>query len=337
MKARLLTLTGVGLPVRAELRLKSLLEIVNARTADRWSFVERDDVHVAICNPSSALLALAMKRSAAGATRFYSLVEDSSLAAAGTGVIRDPIRANDLIELLNLVSSTMSCEVPEREWAALASTNTASSDGRDVFPVAVALRGLARAETQTVYALEAGTVSLHVVPATRTVLLSRALDLDGILRLAAPGVSISIRELPATHARVLADGGAQTCKLDALLWRLGLHGDKSRLLPELPADACFKLRRWPDFGRIEHTADHLRLAARLARQQTTVLELAMAAALPVSTVNSFINACCLCELVEVQLDGAKRAARGATLAAQPTRYIALFQTIRSVLRFGVSS
>jgi hypothetical protein len=54
MSARNLTLTGVGLPVRAELRLRSLLEVVNARTTDRWSFVEQGDAHVAICDPASA-------------------------------------------------------------------------------------------------------------------------------------------------------------------------------------------------------------------------------------------------------------------------------------------
>jgi hypothetical protein len=45
MSARNLTLTSIGLPVRAELRLRSLLEVVNAKTTDRWSFVERADAH----------------------------------------------------------------------------------------------------------------------------------------------------------------------------------------------------------------------------------------------------------------------------------------------------
>lgn len=338
MSARHLTLTSVCLSVRAELRLKSLLEIVNARTTDRWSFIEQGDAHVAICDPTSALATVTMKRLSGGTTRFFSLVEDASLAMEGTGVIRDPIRAADLIELLNLVSSTLSCEAPQREWAGLSTTSETSIDGRDVFPVAVALRGLARGAGQSVYSLQAGTVELHVAPASRTVFLARALDHDELSRLAAPGVSIGIRELPANHARALMGVGAQACKVDALLWRLGLHGEKSRLLPELPANAHFKLRRWPDFGRIEHTADHLRLAARLVRQKTTVLELALAASLPVSNINSFINACCLCELIEVHpVDPAQRAVRGTTTSIPPTRYTSILKTIRSVLRIGASS
>lgn len=333
MKARNLTLTSIGLPLRAELRLKSLLEVVNAKTADRWSFVEQDDAHVAICDPASALSSVTMRRGASGATRFFSLVDDVSLAAAGTSVIRDPIRAADLIDLLNLVSSTLSCEAPQKEWAALSSATSTSIDGRDVFPVAVALRGLAKAKTQAVYVLQAGAFEMQVIPAARTVQLMEPVDDAGLRGLAAPGVHISIRELPATQMSELV---AQSCKIDELLWRLGMHGQKSRLLPELPADASFKLRRWPDFGRIEHAPEHLRLAARLVRQKATVLDLAMAAGLPVSNVNAFINACCLCELIEVHaIEHSIRTTSEAT--ATPPRYSGLFRTIRSVLGFGAAS
>jgi hypothetical protein len=329
MGVRNLTLTSVGLSLRAELRLKSLLEVVNARTTDHWSFVEQGDAHVAICDPDSALSSVTMKRSAA--TRFISLVEDVSHVTAGTSVIRDPIRASDLIELLNLVSSTLSCEAPQREWAALVSATNTVVDGRDVFPVAVALRGLARAKGQAAYVLQAGAFEMHVMPAARIVQLLEPVDEKGLSGLAAPGVPISIRELPAMQAPGLV---AETRKLDELLWGLGLHGERSRLLPELPVNAAFKLRRWPDFGRIEHTPDHLKLASRLVRQKATVLELAMAAGLPVSNVNSFINACCLCDLVEVH--PVERSMK-AVPAAQPARYAGIFKTIRSVLRFGATS
>jgi hypothetical protein len=242
------------------------------------------------------------------------------------------MRASDLIELLNLVSSTLSCEAPEREWAALASTTNTALDGRDAFPVAVALRGLAKVKGHAAYALQAGTIEIHVTPAARTVHLAQPLDDGELLRLAAPGVPINIRELP-----VAQEVGPQAYKLDAFLWRLGLHGEKNRLLPELPANASFKLRRWPDFGRIEHTADHMRLAARLVRQKSTVLELAIAAGLPVSNVNSFINACCLCELVEVHpVEHATNSVR-TTAVVQPARYAGIFRTIRSVLGFGAAS
>lgn len=334
MKARNLTLTSIGLPVRAELRLKSLLEVVSSKTTDQWSFVEQGDAHVAICDPVSALSSVTMKRGASGATRFFSLVEDASLAAVGTSVIRDPIRASDLIELLNLVSSTLSCEAPHKEWAALSSATSTSVDGRDVFPVAVALRGLARGKGQAVYVLQAGAFEMHVMPATRIVHLIEPVDDAGLRGLAAPGVPISIRELPVTQSGELV---AQTCKIDELLWRLGLHGEKSRLLPELPADASFKLRRWPDFGRIEHLPEHLRLAARLVRQKSTVLELAIAAGLPVSNVNSFINACCLCELIEVHAVEYAVRTTSASTPAPPTRYAGIFRTIRSVLGFGATS
>lgn len=334
MSARQLTVTCLGVPLRTELRLKSMLEVVNAKTTDQWSFTEQGNAHVAICDPTSALSSVTRKRLSHGATRFFSLVEDAELAAAGTSVIRDPIRASDLIELLNLVSSTLSLELPPREWAALVSSEDSSVDGRDAFPVAVALRGLAQRDAQLVYALQAESFEMHVVPATRSVLLPRPLDDETLAHLAAQGVHIGIREWPASHGQLLADTGSQTYKLDAMLWRLAQRGCKRRLLPELPADAHFKLRRWPDFGRLEHTPDDLRLAARLVRQRMTVLELAIVTGLPVSTINAFVNACCLIELLEVHgLAQPDRSVSG----ARPSRYSGIFSAIRAALGFGESS
>lgn len=334
MSARHLTVTCLGLPLRTELRLKSMLQIINARTTDRWSFTEQSDAHVAICDPASALSSVTRKRSSGGATRFFSLVEDAALAAAGTSVIRDPIRPSELIELLNLVSSTLSLDVPPREWAALAPSGDTQIDGRDLFPVAVALRGLGQGIAQSIYTLQAESVELNVAPAARNVLLAHPLDESSLARLAAPGVHISIRELPESHASVLAEAGAHICRLDAMLWRLAQHGCKSRLLPELPADAHFKLRRWPDFGRIEHSPEHLRLAARLVRERMTVLELAIATGSPVSTAIAFINACCLLELVEVHATAQPNRATG---GLSSSRYAGLFSAIRSALRFGAAS
>src|SRR6218665_905423 len=52
--SRPLNITAVGLGVRDELLLKSLLRIANEGTQDRWQF--RDDMRadVALCTPSSA-------------------------------------------------------------------------------------------------------------------------------------------------------------------------------------------------------------------------------------------------------------------------------------------
>lgn len=334
MSARQLTVTCLGLPLRTELRLKSLLQVISSRTTDRWSYIDQGDAHVAICDPDSALSSVTSKRASSSATRFFSLVEDAELAAAGTSILRDPIRPSELIQLLNLVSSTLSLDAPPREWAALSSHDDAPVDGRDAFPVAVALRGLGRRNSPLIYALEAEAVALHVVPRTRTVFCSQALDRNNLRRLAAPGVHIGIREWPASHAQQLVDAGAHSCRLDALLWRLAQAGCSSRLLPELPANAHFKLRRWPGFGRVEHTPEHLRLAACLVRERLTVLEAAIETGLPVSTINAFINACCLIELIEVHSTGQPNRAAG---RSQSARYANIFSAIRSALRLGASS
>jgi hypothetical protein len=323
--------TTIGLPLRAELRLRSLLHVVNAKTVDQWSFAEQGGAHVAICDPASALSTLTIKRAQDRVTRFVSLAADESHAAEGTSFIRDPIHPADLIELLNLVSATLSWDARQDALAALG----ASDDSRDPFPVAVALRGLVKQATDAVFLLEAASLQLHVVPSARTALLVQPLDQTQLVRLAQPEISIAIRQLPASHARRLVDAGAHPNRIDGLLWRLGLHGTKHRLLPELPPDGRFKLRRWPDFGRVEHCADHLRLAARLVRQPASALELAIALGQTPSNVTAFLNACALCDLLEVH--AACDAPRPTAPARMSPRYSGLFRTIRSALGLGASS
>lgn len=72
---RRLTVTTIGVPLRAELRLKSLLTVMRSRTLDEWSFTEEGPVDLAICDPASALTRLAVKRAATdGPRRVVSLI-----------------------------------------------------------------------------------------------------------------------------------------------------------------------------------------------------------------------------------------------------------------------
>lgn len=278
---------------------------------------------------------LAIKRSAQGPTRFVSLVSDESQSAAGTGFIRDPVRAGDLIDLLNQVSATLDTERPHDALPLLAPNEPAAGEGSDPFPVALTVRRLAKSATDEVFQLQTDILQLHVVPSARSVLLTQPINQDSIGRLAEPGIHVDVKQLPASHAQELVSNGAQACKVDALLWRLGLHGANSRLLPELSADGLFKLRRWPDFGRVEHTAEHLRLAAQLVRRQASVPDLAASTEQPVSGVTAFINACGLCELLEVHPVSATRQVQPMAPSTR-TRSSSILQTIRSALRLGGS-
>src|SRR5262245_27755341 len=105
MAARNLTLTSIGLPVRTELRLKSMLEVVKNMTVDNWSYSQDGEADLTICEPTSALTTLALKRkNLAGASRCALLVKDDYADTSTLPIIHDPVRPTEFLSLLNSVS-----------------------------------------------------------------------------------------------------------------------------------------------------------------------------------------------------------------------------------------
>lgn len=333
MKLRTLTLTTIGLPVRTELRIKSLLEVVNSKTTHDWAFVD-GTANVMICDPTSPLSAVAVKRSRTAVERCVSLLkDDDTLPLPDTETLRDPIRPGDFVDLLNSVSAAF-----EQPQTAAAERTASVVDAEDPFRFGTTLRKLAKSGSGDVFMLQTGGFVAHVVPASRSVLTLEPIDSTTMQEITQPGVAVGVMQYPASYADQLINNGAQRSSADAVLWRIGLHGPADRMLSELPRTGAFKLRRWPDFGRLEHSAEHLRIAARLSRRESGLIELASSLGQAPKNITPFINACGLCDLLRVAQPAT------ATIAAPPalrpsaptTRYAGIFQSIRAVLGFGMS-
>lgn len=335
MKSPTLTLTTIGLPVRTELRIKSLLEVVNSKTTHEWAFVD-GAANVMICDPTSALSIIALKRSRTAVERCVSLVkDDDTLPLPNTETLRDPIRAGDFVDLLNSVSATL--EQPQPATSTVRTEPVV--DAEDPFRFGTTLRNVTKSGSGDVFMLQTGGFVAHVVPATRSVLTLEPIDSNTMREITRPGVPVSVMQYPASYADQLMSNGAQRSSTDALLWSIGLHGPADRMLSELPRTGAFKLRRWPDFGRLEHSADHLRMAARLSRRESGLAELATSLGQAPDNVTPFINACALCDLLKVAqpATAASSAPPPAPRAIAPTsRYGGIFQSIRSVLGFGMT-
>lgn len=149
MKSRRLTLTTIGLPIRTELRLKSLLTIVNMTTVDQWLFSDGNDADLAICEPTSALTQLAVKRSQlTGSPRCVSLVKDEGQAIENTLTIRDPIRPADFVTLLNAVSDSLQqAEQPIEKT----DQSTSAKNSTDFFSTATSLGKLIKKIRAAIY------------------------------------------------------------------------------------------------------------------------------------------------------------------------------------------
>jgi hypothetical protein len=81
-----------------------------------------------------------------------------------------------------------------------------------------------------------------------------------------------------------------------LLWHSAYHSG-SALSPWLDAHGSFQLRRWPDFGTISSTRQHLQLVAMLAKRSRSRAQLAQAADAPIGEVDRLLNALSLCDLL----------------------------------------
>ena len=78
--------------------------------------------------------------------------------------------------------------------------------------------------------------------------------------------------------------------LDALLWLIGLHAFPGSRAPWLGADEKFRLRRWPYFEALVHTAEQARVVKALARGFMTVEKAASSAKVEPAEAQRVVNA-----------------------------------------------
>jgi len=95
-------------------------------------------------------------------------------------------------------------------------------------------------------------------------------------------------DLPHTDAQPLAP----------VLWSIGLAHDQALVAPIRSIDSVIA-RRWPDFGRLPHRREHMRLTAHLSRQPMSTDQLTAVAEVPAPVVIGFVNAMLLGGLASI--------------------------------------
>lgn len=88
---------------------------------------------------------------------------------------------------------------------------------------------------------------------------------------------------------------ANIVSLEAFMWFCGMQFSTRTLLPWLATWTGFRLNRWPDFGKLPSTRQHLRLATLLTQQAHTLESLVGNAAVPQDEVVAFLNTAFLCD------------------------------------------
>lgn len=321
MATHIRKLTAVGLPAREELLVRSLLKMTSARTTEAWVFQDSLEANVALCNPDSALAALALRRSTSHGLLCVSVVHEDSPVLPQTQALRSPIRSGDFIDMLNHASEQLMHPGRPRRAIELAD---ARAD-----PLATALqRQLAQGARHYAVAI-CGGVSVALSFATRRIAGAAPLDDRALLALGQDS-AFELRELDDEQGAQLFATAAWSEGMDRLLWLAGLHARESGMQPAM--DGSYMLRRWPDAGRLPLQPFHLRMASVLVRKPMGAAALAELARRPLADAQAFLRACALSGLLDEKLSTAGIAPAPATLAPpRRSRYGELFQSIRSVL------
>lgn len=88
-----------------------------------------------------------------------------------------------------------------------------------------------------------------------------------------------------------ARGAANSGDLDELIWVATICGSAGKPLPHVANASSFKLRRWPDLGRLHSKPECSRLAAFLARHEASLADITRITRVSENIAIDFLNAC----------------------------------------------
>lgn len=331
------TLTAIGLPIRLETLIKAHLQVVNARTADAWSFSDDGDCDVAICDPESPVSSLTLRRSQkTGSPVCISLVDAGQKALKGTLALNAPLRVAEIIELLDRVSTGFKPS-PDNDAIFASHEKPASQKPATGFDFATKLHELVRSRSVDIHVFDAPGLRFCVIPSSSSVMLQEPLTdawLDHTLEIAS---KMTIRVVPSPLGHKLLSAFPHRGSINRVLWHAGMKGAQATHLSVDADDATFALIRWPDFGNLPHAPMHRRMAAGLSRRRMTLAQLAQTTHVPIVEVQRFANACAFCGLLRIELrsiasgNGESAVPVAAQALVPPRQGFGFLQSIRNAL------
>jgi len=85
--------------------------------------------------------------------------------------------------------------------------------------------------------------------------------------------------------------------LHNILWLAGIRCSQGKVLPNHSLDKPFRLKAWPNFTRNTFIAEHLKLAAILAKQMMSIHQLAETTGVKMAEIINFYNAAFAVDLI----------------------------------------
>lgn len=291
------TLSSVGLSTKDETVLKALVDLLGPRTRESWVYSSErraDAVILDTDNTQEASRWLAEQDAGVSTSIAYS-GGVSSLPAQH--YLTKPLRAADLIAVLNTI-------VDRPETAA--SANPAAVAGA---AASATEPGAAGGQTPAQQLSDRPSGYVQITAAGETLVFDRG---QRLCQSSLPPERLRdwLQGEPADFAITWGEDPVASPGNDTggnwrpdrdLLWTLGLHGSRGRLLRQLDPASRFKLLRWPDPALLRLAPYCVSLCALLSRKSGVTLdEIAAASDVPRADAVSFMNAASLTGILTVR-------------------------------------
>ena len=321
-----MTVTSVGLSIRDEIMLRSLITLVADKSRQRWVYADSGDADLALCDPDSALATIAVKNCKVhGRPLCASVLHGDQMPTPTTRALRAPLRLKPLIEILDAAGSAL--EVGKTYLP------SSTGDGRtEGVGLAHALHQLLIVEGTSTggWRIGSGDIYLDVSLDERlcSVHAGRLSDSDAAI------VHLSMLETPLQRSALMiasqpsAGERANRKPLDQLLWQCGLHSLAVPKVHSIGSAGLVKLTSYPDFGRFGAERAHLAFASHLSLRPCNISDLARATGQSFEKARSFVNACAMIGLIEVV---AAAGVPSAPVAAKSRRWPGLMRSLRTAL------
>jgi hypothetical protein len=340
-----LTLSLRGLPTHTAAALRSMLALLDSALGARWRLMDAPIADV-ILVPGERMSEIRKTGGEEDLPLLLALTSDNVCPPGAFGVLRRPVTPAHLVEVLQLAEGLV-------ERARMA------DDGILTVPLIESLDPGGRLAPESFdhrlrTTLRAATWRLFQAPVAVTVLDDRRDSIYSFLPSRGFSTRLTTAELAAAFRTnppavfVELSSAEQTAMARArefrspkeLEWTFWISNGAPRLRPELDLVRRWKLKRWPDFGRLPHYHADVRMASALMAQALTLNELCDVAKTRDETAINFLNATftlgALAEEVSAQ-DSAAAAAAAAKKGAKPksSRLSGLIGQLRR--KFGIAS
>jgi len=338
------TITISAMPAHTTAALRSMLLLLEPALGARWQVVDKPPADVVLL-PAETLARL--KGVAGGPDElplYLALGNDGERPPNAYAMLKRPITPPRMVEVLHVAEGLIEkLRAPRDDMLTVPLIESLEAQGK-------AQLAPATFDTRVRTTLRAATWRLLQDPIAATLIDNERRSVFSYLpgagyhtRLALAELANLFRENPPAVLVELAGPERDTLRqardfkpARELEWTFWICSRSPWLRPELSPDKRYRLRRWPDFGRLPHYQADIRMASALMTQALTLQQLReRAGALP-ETVMNFLNAThAIGALVEAEDTSVAAASPPQTAPAAPTGLRGLIAGLRR--KFGLAA